>query len=164
MELRFSELTSKKEKCKAINLVVEEDTIYIPGEIIKVLKPITFDGFAKVVEDVITLEGNISAELELECSRCLKNFSTTVNTSIDEKFSNNFKEDESIVPIESDILDVSEIIANNVISTLPIKRLCDEQCKGLCQTCGADLNLHQCSCSDLDTDIRFEKLKELFKQ
>ncbi|MGL5634850.1 MAG: YceD family protein [Sarcina sp.] len=164
MELRFSELTSKKEKCKAINLVVEEDTIYIPGEIIKVLKPITFNGVAKVVEDVITLEGNISTELELQCSRCLKNFSTTVNTSIDEKFSNNFKEDESIVPIESDILDVSEIIANNVISTLPIKRLCDEQCKGLCQTCGADLNLHQCSCSDLDTDIRFEKLKELFKQ
>ena len=44
----------------------------------------------------------------------------------------------------------------------PFKVLCDEDCKGLCPSCGANLNQEQCSCGD-DTDIdpRMEALKEL---
>ncbi|MGL4655101.1 MAG: YceD family protein [Sarcina sp.] len=164
MELMFSDVSQKKEISKAIDLIVTEDTIFLPGEEVKVLEAIEFHGRARTVEDTISLEGEIRTKLELECSRCLNNFSIDVVTDIDEKFSNNIKEDESIAYIEGDVLDVSEAIVSNVISTLPIKRLCDEQCKGLCQSCGADLNLHKCHCNDSNIDIRFEKLKELFEQ
>lgn len=164
MELIFSDMSQKREISKAIDLIVKEDTIFLPGEEIKVLKAIEFHGKAKTIEDIISLEGEIKTKLELECSRCLNNFSIDIVTDIDEKFSNNIKEEESIAYVEGDVLDVSEAIVSNVISTLPIKRLCDEQCKGLCQNCGTDLNLHKCHCDDSNIDIRFEKLKELFEQ
>ncbi|MGL5575725.1 MAG: YceD family protein [Sarcina sp.] len=164
MEIMFSDESQKKEISKAIDLIVKEDTIFLPGEEVKVLEAIEFHGKARTIADTISLEGEIKTKLELECSRCLNNFSIDVLTDIDEKFSNNIKEDESIAYIEGDVLDVSEAIVSNVISTLPIKRLCDEQCKGLCQSCGADLNLHKCHCNDSNIDIRFEKLKELFEQ
>ncbi|WP_297519439.1 DUF177 domain-containing protein [uncultured Clostridium sp.] len=164
MELKFSDESQKKEISKAIDLVVKKDTIILPGEDVKVLQAIEFNGKAKIVEDVIALEGSIKTKLELECSRCLGSFCIDVDTDIQEKFSNNVKEDESIAFIEGDILDVSEAIVSNVISTLPIKRICDEQCKGLCQGCGTDLNLHKCHCDNPNLDIRFDKLKELFKQ
>ncbi|WP_066873309.1 YceD family protein [Clostridium mediterraneense] len=162
MEFKFSELTSKKERSKKLDLIVEQEIIELPGEEIKILEPIKFDGELKMVDDVVSLYGNITTKLELECSRCLKNFSIDVNTDIDEKFSNNYKEDDSIALIEGDILDVADAIVSNVISTLPIKRLCVEQCKGLCQQCGADLNIEKCRCDDSNIDIRFEKLKDLF--
>lgn len=162
MEFKFSELTSKKERSKKLDLIVEQEIIELPGEEIKILEPIKFDGELKMVDDVVSLYGNITTKLELECSRCLKNFSIDVNTDIDEKFSNNYKEDDSIALIEGDILDVADAIVSNVISTLPIKRLCVEQCKGLCQQCGADLNIDKCRCDDSNIDIRFEKLKDLF--
>lgn len=162
MEFKFSELTSKKERSKKLDLIVEQEIINLPGEEIKILEPIKFNGELKMVEDVVSLYGNITTKLELECSRCLKNFSVDVNTDIDEKFSNNYKEDDSIALIEGDVLDVADAIVSNVISTLPIKRLCVEQCKGLCQQCGADLNIEKCRCDDSNIDIRFEKLKDLF--
>lgn len=164
MELKFSEVISKKEISKTIDLIVNEERIFLPDEEIKVLEPIKFSGRAKIVEDVITLEGNIQTRLELQCSRCLKDFSVDIETDIDEKYSNNLKEEDSIVLVEGDVLNVAEAIVSNVISTLPIKRLCEEQCKGLCQSCGTDLNLHECHCDDSDIDIRFEKLKNLFDQ
>lgn len=164
MELKFSEIVSKKEISKTIDLIVKKDTILLPGEEIKVLEQITFSGKANMFDDIITLQGDITAKLELECSRCLKNFSVHIKTDIDEKFSNVLKEDESIALVEGDVLDVAEAIVSNVISTLPIKRICEQQCKGLCQSCGTDLNLHKCHCNDSDIDIRFEKLKNLFDQ
>lgn len=162
MEFKFSELTSKKVKSKSLDLIVDEDFISLQGEELKILKPIVFKGTLSVLEDIVSLEGSISTELELICSRCLNNFSISINTDIDEKFSNNYKEEDSIALVEGDIFDVTGAIVSNVISTLPIKRLCAEQCKGLCQECGTDLNLHKCHCQDSNIDIRFEKLQNLF--
>lgn len=44
----------------------------------------------------------------------------------------------------------------------PFKVLCDENCKGLCPNCGANLNHETCSCSaDAEIDPRLEALKKL---
>ena len=51
---------------------------------------------------------------------------------------------------------------NNILLTLPIKRLCKEDCKGLCQQCGNNLNLSTCQCDNDDIDPRLAKLKDLF--
>jgi uncharacterized protein len=45
--------------------------------------------------------------------------------------------------------------------SLPIKRLCDEQCKGLCQVCGADLNEGECGCVVEEIDPRLATLRDL---
>lgn len=83
---------------------------------------------------------------------------------MDEKFTNNSnQEDDSIAYVEGDELDVAEAVVENVISTLPIKRLCSIDCKGLCQKCGIDLNKETCQCDNEEIDLRMAKLMDLFK-
>ena len=42
-----------------------------------------------------------------------------------------------------------------------MKRLCKEDCKGLCVKCGSDLNEKQCECEDSEIDDRWKVLTEL---
>ena len=44
---------------------------------------------------------------------------------------------------------------------LPQKNLCKEDCKGLCPTCGVNLNTGSCACSGKTVDPRLEILKQL---
>ena len=152
MEFKFSEMTSKKEKSKALEFTLEKEKVEVSGETIKFIEPIEFAGNLKFIEDVVNISGNIKTTLELQCSRCLQNFSYKVDIDFDEKFSNNYKEDEDITLVEGDIIDISEVIVNNVISTLPIKRLCTD----------ADLNKGTCDCENENIDLRFDKLRDLF--
>ena len=66
-----------------------------------------------------------------------------------------------IALMNSDVIDITEIVEKAIISTLPIKRLCKEDCKGLCQSCGANLNKEECSCNNEDIDLRLADLKAL---
>jgi len=42
-----------------------------------------------------------------------------------------------------------------------MKRLCNEDCKGLCYKCGIDLNKNTCDCKENQTNDRWDKLLEL---
>ena len=44
-----------------------------------------------------------------------------------------------------------------------MKRLCDENCKGLCERCGANLNKAPCSCVTEKIDPRLAVLKQLLQ-
>ena len=57
-------------------------------------------------------------------------------------------------------LDLTEAIRQYAIINLPMKPLCRQNCAGLCSTCGADLNNHQCDCSR-STDSRWSPLLDL---
>jgi uncharacterized protein len=43
-----------------------------------------------------------------------------------------------------------------------LRLLCSEDCKGLCQKCGADLNHGKCNCPEHEPDPRWAALKKLF--
>ena len=84
---------------------------------------------------------------------------------IEESISKNEQEDESIITLEEgDVLDIRDVVLNDIYLALPLKALCKEDCKGLCQNCGANLNLGQCSCNQEDLDLRFSALKDMFKE
>ncbi|MDO4534713.1 MAG: YceD family protein [Clostridium perfringens] len=161
MELNLSELISKKEKVKNIDVTFNID---LKGEDFEISKPLTFKGEIKCSSDILTVIGNVEGSVKMQCSRCLKIFSHNINLNICEEFTNNSdKEDDSITFFEGDLY-LSEVIVNNVISTLPIKKLCKKDCKGLCHECGTDLNLGTCNCNNNDIDIRMAKLMDLFKE
>lgn len=164
MKLNFSELCSKRERTKNFDITLEDQSLRFDNKELKVLEPLKFQGEVKSYDDIVNIKGKITGTIELECSRCLKNFSFPVDTDMDDEFTNNSnQEDDSIILVEGDVLDITEVIVNNVISTLPIKNLCDENCKGLCHECGTDLNVHNCNCKNQDVDIRMAKLMDLFK-
>ncbi len=164
MKLNVSDLLSGEAITKDIDVAVKEKGFYDGSEYIKLLEPLKFSGTLSKEEDILLLEGRINTLLELTCSRCLSKFSYAVNITITEKFTNNDKEnrDDEVIFIDSNILDIAEIIENNIILILPIKRLCKENCKGLCQQCGTNLNNSKCQCKSDDIDLRLAKLKDMF--
>jgi uncharacterized protein len=58
-------------------------------------------------------------------------------------------------------LELDEIVISDVLLSLPQKNLCKSDCKGLCSTCGQNLNLGECSCDKQNIDPRLEILKQL---
>lgn len=163
MKIDVLDLISKKASKKKVHLVSNIENFYDDGEYIEFLKPVTLDGDVVIVENVIRLEGKVTTELGLSCSRCLTSFNYDIDFQIHENFSNNPEnKDDEIIFIDSDIIDITEIIKNNIILSLPIKKLCKDDCKGLCQVCGSNLNISSCNCNDDTVDPRLAKLKDLF--
>lgn len=160
MIIDLKELNIKSFEKKTVELVVEKDSFFDGSEMVKCSQPIKFNGYLTKSKDSVKLIGDLSTEVLLNCCRCTKVFPYEVNIHIEEELSDT--EDCEDISIDADNIDIYEIIENNIIVELPVKRLCDENCKGLCQTCGKDLNLGQCSCADLCVDPRLEKLSQMF--
>ena len=77
----------------------------------------------------------------------------------------NSKTDEEVdityLPHDADKIDISKDVRDYLILSVPMKRLCKEDCKGLCYKCGKDLNEGKCDCTELEVDDRWKPLLEL---
>ena len=165
MVINFSDLLSKKNRKKQISLSFELEPFEFEGEEIRAIEKVSVEGVAISENDVIVINASIKTKLKLNCSRCLDTFIYPIDIDIEERFTNNKElEDQEIMFVDGDTLDITEIIENSIISTLPIKRLCAKDCNGLCSNCGANLNVGKCNCDNYDVDIRLAKLKELFRE
>lgn len=159
MEINISQVL--KNKSEALSFTINKDDFH--GDDYEVEIPLQVSLTMKTLDDIVLLNGNVSGTLKLTCCRCLEKFDYPINLDINEKLSNNYEnKDEDIIFINNDKIDITEIIENNIRVGLPIKILCKEDCKGLCQYCGTNLNYSTCSCNNDDIDPRMAKLKELF--
>lgn len=119
----------------------------------------------------VTIEGDIKASIWLQCSRCLEMFLTPVELDISltylpvESVSeevHEIKNDEADLGFyKNDELDITSIVQEQIILNLPMKPLCNPECKGLCPKCGANLNTEDCKCRQEDIDPRWSALKKL---
>jgi len=57
-------------------------------------------------------------------------------------------------------IDLGEVIREQLYLALPMKPLCQEQCKGLCPVCGANRNRETCNCQQQWEDPRMAALAE----
>ncbi len=121
-------------------------------------RPLNFSGEAVNIGGTIELSGSGSAELELLCDRCADSFSQTVEFEVferlkkEDEFSDGGEEDPNLLCSRGSSVDLDEIVYKNLYMNLPSKRLCDEDCKGLCSECGVNLNRESCNCSHEVTD------------
>ena len=164
MVINFSDLLSKKNRKKEISLSFELEPFEFEGEEIRAIENVNVEGLGISEKDVILIEASVKTKLKLNCSRCLDTFIYPIDIDIEERFtkSKELQDDEELIFVEDDTLDIIQIVENCIISTLPIKRLCKEDCKGLCSQCGTNKNVKKCQCDNFDVDIRLAKLRELF--
>jgi uncharacterized protein len=126
--------------------------------------------------DGIRVKGKIEGSVAMECTRCLERYRQDLEISVDEFYRRSGmgaltadgrqitgpdvqEEDEYV--IEEGIIDLNVLVNDAVMLSLPIKRLCSEECKGLCQYCGKNLNLGDCGCVGESIDPRLEVLRDL---
>jgi uncharacterized protein len=126
-------------------------------------------------KDQFRLVGTIRTRLELPCSRCLEAFSWPVDAEFDLRYqphSQNSGEGEREVEeddltaafYENDEIDLGQLMQEQLYLSLPMKPLCSDACKGLCPTCGANLNRETCDCRHEWEDPRLAALKSLRKE
>ena len=65
--------------------------------------------------------------------------------------------------IDGYYLDVDKMLYNEILVGWPTKVLCSENCKGICNVCGQNLNEGACDCEDTGLDPRMSVVRELFK-
>ena len=142
-------------------LLIEKD--FTEGELdvanhVSVLRrPVHSEFQISLLGEQIRVEGVLGADLELVCCRCLKSF----ESAIEKRFELDYRPDPmveegeefSLTYTDLDIgfyrdqqLDVSALISEQVVLEIPMKPVCQEECKGLCDQCGADLNEGGCDC------------------
>jgi uncharacterized protein len=115
----------------------------------------------------LAVQGSVHAQVELDCSRCLKPVAYTVDTQIsawlvDEHKQEEFSQAEDDLIIYSDgVADLGPLVEELIVSEIPLNILCGEECQGLCAICGSDLNASICGCREDNIDPRWEKLKQL---
>jgi len=164
MKIKFSDLISKKERKKDISLKFKIEPFTFEGDKINPISEVITEGLATADNDIVVIQIHIKCSVELTCSRCLEAFIYPIDIDIEERFtidSDLLSGEDDLTFVEDDVIDVTEIVENSIISTLPIKNLCQAHCKGLCQSCGANLNKESCNCNNEDYDLRLEGLKAL---
>lgn len=121
-----------------------ENTMSFPDDGLVLTRPVQVDIDLVNTGDSVLLQGSLSTEAELVCSRCSQNYQKSLAVKLKEEYvkdnlplSGNaknkgveLKEEDFVYPIEKDnTIDLTEIIRQNLLLTLPIKNLCGEECK-----------------------------------
>lgn len=117
----------------------------------------------------VFIKGNLSATIDVYCSRCLEETNlliggdfayTLVPAKAETKEDLELKAEElEISHYDGDFIDLTPIICEQIILQIPIKALCNEDCKGLCPHCGTNLNASSCNCHLDFVDNRMAVLK-----
>jgi len=124
------------------------------------------------IQRSILVKCALDTEVELTCSRCLEQFRHPLKINFEEEFLPTV-DVTSGVPLpapeeataftidEQHIIDLTEAIRQYSLMAIPMKALCDEDCAGLCASCGKNLNEGKCDCPAQDIDPRWSKLTKL---
>ncbi|HEY7281543.1 MAG TPA: DUF177 domain-containing protein [Actinomycetota bacterium] len=116
-----------------------------------------------VVEGVL-VSGPLRGPLTLTCARCLTEFDGSFEVDVQELFvapGRDAGPDDYTVSPEGAI-DLEPLVRDNVLPALPFSPLHAPDCRGLCERCGGNRNLGECSCVDEPVDARWAALDALF--
>lgn len=122
---------------------------------------------------VILVKSRIEARVKCVCARCLDPFTLTLHSEIqtslkpkpDPRLASSeeielSREDLQTDFYEEEVVDLSPLVQDQVLLTLPPKVVCQEECRGLCPRCGKNLNRGTCQCQGAEVDPRLASLKD----
>jgi uncharacterized protein len=116
---------------------------------------------------ILDTKTNISAKLI--CDRCAIEFKTEIQSIyrmvylFESEIPESEKEKVEInyIHSETEMIDISEDVRDYAMLAVPMKKLCNDECRGLCYHCGKNLNEGDCNCIIEKIDPRWEPLLKL---
>jgi len=111
----------------------------------------------------LVMRGDFTAGTTLQCVRCLIDFNHELRWSFTElyAFDKRSETDSGLILPEDAHIDLAGLIREYALLEIPISPFCREECKGLCQECGQNLNEKDCGHRPEESDSPFAKLKDL---
>lgn len=144
----------------------------LDSEVVTTPVEVRLEGEVRADGESVTVFGVFRGEGAVACSRCLD----AVQWMVDEPYSVTYRwpdntprdeevgleeEDLDVSFLEGNEIDLLELAAEQILLTLPMRILCDENCAGLCPTCGANRNRAvACECPP-EVDPRWQALADL---
>lgn len=113
-------------------------------------------------------EGNVV--MEIPCDKCLEPVDYQIDINYFKDLDMNKTAEEKIADLDEESyldgtsFDTEVLIYNEILVNLPMKVLCSENCKGICNRCGANLNKGECKCDVAELDPRMSKILDVFNQ
>lgn len=133
------------------------------GAIKSIAAPARAVGSVGNTAGVLEFWASVDVELICVCARCLKEFPYHVHREISATLSEDVQDadnESEYYPLDGDCVDVDEIIVTDFVLNMEERLLCREDCRGLCERCGADLSEGPCSCKT-QIDPRLAALGQL---
>jgi len=117
----------------------------------------------------LLITGETKLVLEIPCDRCLEpvkvpfQLQFTKNVDLQESEDAQVDELDEKNYIDGYNLDVDKLLYNEILIGWPMKILCGEDCRGICNVCGQNLNEGSCDCEDTSLDPRMSVIRDVFK-
>ena len=138
-------------------------------------KPVELVCEVEKIRDWYQLAGHLSTRLRVQCCRCGEGCDTDLDLAFDLRYVSEAlsagtndaeidNEDLTVAFYRDDQIDLRQLISEQFYLGLPMKPLCQEDCRGLCAACGKNLNFADCGCSVEWRDPRLAALDGLLKR
>ncbi|HEU4341956.1 MAG TPA: DUF177 domain-containing protein [Candidatus Binatia bacterium] len=175
MKLSFDDIPQSPKPIRFSEKVEDLNEIYREGQI----RDFEFPAFLEVElvyyrsgEDIF-FQGSFGGMFEAHCSRCLKRYSFPLEKNfefvlvpdslqLEKKAGAISPEELGLSYYSTEEINLTPLIREQVLLALPTRPLCEENCRGLCGGCGANLNDEACVCTAAAGDPRmaiFQTLK-----
>lgn len=170
MILNLSEVLSEQHKTIEERIPMEMETFSFGGEQFQIVnKDIVFIKVEHVKDRELLITGKSKLTVDIPCDRCLEGVKTEIlldfakAVDLDESNHECLEELDETNYIDGYTLDVEQLLYNEVLIGWPTKILCSEDCKGICNVCGQNLNQGACDCEDTGVDPRMSVIRDVFK-
>lgn len=140
-----------------------EDMPY-QNEILKFPEPLILKGNVTNIGDLLLLRSAAEGTAILECGSCMESYDYPFEFDFEARLNQSGEvEDSDLFLFKGNRIDLKDIVLEYLILELPIRRKCNEECKGLCPSCGANLNAGECPCVPVHEEDTGEGMNEKFK-
>ena len=137
--------------------------------------PLEASGFAQLTESTmeISIGGHVSTAMQVACDRCLEPTPFPIDADFKLAYlpattaapeageSSIHGADLEIGFYEGEGIELSDVLREEILLLLPAKRVCREECKGICPVCGQNRNQVECDCHLKVSDDRWAGLRNL---
>ncbi len=93
---------------------------------------------AEMAGENILVRGSLKTTVVNSCARCLEKYDVLIDIDDYYEYFDDF----------DDQIDLTDTIRESILLAFPSKGLCDENCSGICFSCGINLNKLSCSCTE----------------
>lgn len=97
-------------------------------------EPFEVDAHILLADQELVVTAAVRCPLHLSCARCLEEFASTLHTTAVLSY--------KVQP--TDAVDITEDVRQEIMLAYPMRPMCRPDCRGLCGTCGQNLNLASC--------------------
>lgn len=119
---------------------------------------------AESVVEGILVTGTAVGKGHFTCARCLTALDSSLEIEVCELFvtpGHEVPAEEEAYEVKGTEIDLEPMMRDAFVLALPLNPVCGPDCKGLCGSCGKNLNEGPCDCAEDDIDPRWAALSEL---